>query len=344
MKVRRSLRHVVWDLTDGCNLRCLHCELSAGQRDPEELDHDEALALTAALGELGCRTVTLSGGEPLLRPDWSELVRRIRSAGMAAEMMTNGVEVLGQLDQLEAARLHGLSLSVDGLSELHDQLRGRPGALEELLDGATALRRTGQRLGAVTQVNRRNRAQLEAIHEMIVEAGFDGWLVQLTLPMGRAATAGLCLEPSDLPELARDLVALASRSPLRVQVADSIGWLSRLEPRLRTNARRRSIWTGCQAGLSVVGITSDGRVRGCLSMPAALDEPEGDLKLRSLREIWDDAGAFAYNRRFDPARLEGACSRCALGAICRAGCTAVAAVTTGGSTTTNPNCLRALED
>ena len=165
-----------------------------------------------------------------------------------------------------------------------------------------------------------------------MDNGFQGWLIQLTLPYGRAGTraAELSLDPTELSGLEAGILRCRQRSPLFIQVADTIGYMSRHEPELRApSGGRAGLWGGCQAGLSTLGLTSDGMVRGCLSMPPELDE--GNLRERPLSQIWRDPTAFAYNRRIDPDALSGACARCAFGRLCRAGCTALAHVATGGS-------------
>lgn len=331
----------VWEITLACTCRCTHCGSSAGEPRKGELSTAEALDLVDALAALGCRTVTLSGGEPLLRSDWPRLASAIAGAGMDAELMTNGLAVLEQADAIADAGFRGVSFSVDGPASVHDGLRRRPGGLDRLLSGAAELRRRGVRTGAVTQVGRFNLDLLEQTHELVVAGGFEGWLVQLTLPHGRAS-AGLCLEPEQLPQLERTLVSLAERGQILLQTADTIGYMSRSEPRLRRSLHgRMGVWGGCQAGLRAVGITSDGTVRGCLSMPPAFDE--GSVRERTLEDIWSDPRAFAYNRAFDPRDLTDGCADCSLGGICRGGCTGLAWTATG-STTSNPYCLRAVEN
>ena len=81
---------VVWEITFACNMRCLHCGTSAGKQRPEELSTDEALSLIDELTELGCKNVTLSGGEPLLRKDWKVLAQRLKDNGLISYLITNG--------------------------------------------------------------------------------------------------------------------------------------------------------------------------------------------------------------------------------------------------------------
>jgi radical SAM protein with 4Fe4S-binding SPASM domain len=331
----------VWEITLACNARCVHCGSSAGTARPRELDTAEALALALELGQLGCKSVTLSGGEPLLRADWPVLAAAIRAAGMRLEMITNGLLVAAHADGIRDAGFAGVTFSIDGTAPVHDALRGVPGGLEQLLRGAGALRKRGVRVGAVTQVNRRNVAQLGEIQSMLASAGFEGWQLQLTMPMGRAAhdVDNLCLPPAEVPALEQTIIALRARPGLFVDAADNIGYMSRDEPRLRSRRDEPArFWTGCPAGLTVVGITSDGTVRGCLSLPPAADE--GNVRDRSLSAIWRDPASFSYNRRFDANRLGGPCTACPFGRICRGGCRSLAWATSPGNPHANPYCIR----
>jgi radical SAM protein with 4Fe4S-binding SPASM domain len=331
-----QLRTCVWELTLACNARCLHCGSTAGVARPAELDTEEGLALIAALAALGCRSVTLSGGEPLLRRDWPVLAAAIVRSGMSLEMISNGLLLEERADDVAAAAFSAVTVSVDGTAAIHDHLRGAAGSLARLWRGIEALRRRGVRIGAVTQINRLNVELLEEIHRELLDHGVEGWQLQLTVALGRAVRE-LCLTPDALPALEERMAALVQDSRLFVQAADSLGYLGRHEPIIRSGTGQAGqFWTGCQAGLQVIGITSDGGVRGCLSLPPVFDE--GNLRQRSLAEIWGDPRAFAYNRRFHRAELGGPCASCAFGELCRAGCKSLAYAATGGLAE-NPYCV-----
>ena len=128
----------VWEVTRACNSRCLHCGSSAGRPREQELSTAEAEGAIGELAALGCRTLALSGGEPLLRPDWPRLVATIRGRGMRAELMSNGLLVTEQLDAVLDAGFVSVSLSVDGPAAVHDELRGS-GNLERVLEAASSL-------------------------------------------------------------------------------------------------------------------------------------------------------------------------------------------------------------
>jgi MoaA/NifB/PqqE/SkfB family radical SAM enzyme len=80
----------VWEITMGCNMRCKHCGSSCAEPLPDELSIEEALDAIRQFAALGLRWVTLSGGEPLTRRDWPQLVRAIAERGILVNMITNG--------------------------------------------------------------------------------------------------------------------------------------------------------------------------------------------------------------------------------------------------------------
>ena len=339
----RGPRFCVLEVTLACNARCLHCGSNAGRPRERELDTAEMKGLVRDLGALGTESVTLSGGEPLVRSDWTEIAAAIRDAGMRLEMITNGLCAAEQADAVAGAGFFAVTFSVDGPEAIHDRLRGVRGGLERLLRGAARLKELGVRIGACTQINRQNLPALDELYALLVARGFDGWQLQLTMPIGMAALHRdeLCIAPADLPEVERKLLAYERDGAMFCHPADNIGYMSRNEPALRSGTGRdHQVWMGCRAGIDVIGVTSDGTVRGCLSLPSAFDV--GNVRERPLAEIWNDPAAFAWNRGRPEKKLTGRCGTCPFGKVCRAGCTCLAFSATGG-TAENPYCLFAQE-
>jgi radical SAM protein with 4Fe4S-binding SPASM domain len=326
----------VWEITLACDAACIHCGSSAGRPRKHELDTNEALDACAALAELGVREVTLSGGEPLVRPDWERIVAALVGHGLTVDLISNGLSLDGdKARRLAKSGIRHVSLSVDGDGPVHDRLRGVPGAFARTMAAARALRQEGFKAGAVTQVCRLNLDRLADLETALLEAGFGAWQLQLTMPLGRCAR-DLALAPAQVGQVVAFIVDDSRPGRLPRYGADNIGWMSSCEPLLRSVARPTDrVFLGCQAGLQVVGLTSDGTVRGCLSMPPAFDE--GNLRARSLRDIWQDPSGFAYNRA--PAPATGACRECAFVRVCRAGCKALAHAA-GRGLGENPYCAR----
>jgi radical SAM protein with 4Fe4S-binding SPASM domain len=118
-----------------------------------------------------------------------------------------------------------------------------------------------------------------------------------------------------------------------VTPADSLGYFSEVE------APGGVTWHGCPAGRISCGITSDGKVKGCLSLPDHLIE--GDLREKDLWSIWFAPGAFVYTRDFTPKCLGANCRGCELGEMCRGGCSAMSFGSTGAFHN-DPYCFHSL--
>ena len=103
--------HAVWEITLGCDLKCLHCGSRAGKRRPDELSTGECLELVEQLASLGTREVTLIGGEAYLRKDWTLIIRSIRDAGMDCTLQSGGLHLNAErIRQATNAGLQGLGI------------------------------------------------------------------------------------------------------------------------------------------------------------------------------------------------------------------------------------------
>jgi radical SAM protein with 4Fe4S-binding SPASM domain len=338
--LRPAPRTCVWELTLACDAACVHCGSAAGAPRPAELTTTEALALCDALADLGVPQVTLSGGEPLVRPDWAELATRLVARGVRVELISNGLALdAAAAERIAASGIRSVTLSVDGVGPVHDALRGVRGAFDRVVGAAAHVRRAGLPVGAATQLNTRNIDRLEELERALVQAGFLGWQLQLTMPHGRCAEhRALVVPPAAVAGIVRFILAARARHLLPLYAADNIGWMLPVEPLIRSPRRPPdAFFAGCQAGLAVLGLTSDGTVRGCLSLPPAFDE--GNVRERSLAEIWRDESRFAFNRRFRVEDLRGACASCAFARVCRGGCRSLAWAVTG-AVSENPYCAR----
>lgn len=324
----------VWEITARCNLRCIHCASALGPTASRgaELTTERGLRLVDELADLGCRFVGLSGGEPLLRPDWSQLARRLRGLNVDVGMISNGLLVTESVAKTMVDNgVSTLGVSIDGLRATHDSIRVRPGSFDAAVRALRIAAGAGLRIHAITHVNRMNRGELDALHAELENLGVRTWLVQLSAPMGRMSEhRDLVLDASELLPFAQWLSAIKGRSRMYIAVGDNIGYYTELEPSLRRKGSDHPLcfWCGCSAGFLTLGIEANGNVKGCLSLQSA-QFVEGNVRERPLREIWEAPGAFAYTRSFDPSQLRGACIGCDYGEECRGGCTFMSVALTG---------------
>jgi len=319
-----SITAAVVEVTTACNLRCSHCCASAGAPRSEELSTDRLVGVFEDLSRMGCSRVSLTGGEPLVRPDWLELVQAASRLGMRVGLMTNGTLFTDR--EAEAARdagLISLGFSVDGVGEAHDRARGTMGTFEEVRRGMGAAREAGLKIGAVTQINRANVGELERIGEFLAAEGASAWRVQLGQPMGRMSEIPFkILGASDLPPLAKRLVGLLDNQPTRLVAGHSLS-LAMPASANGLSGKAGAVRGGCPAGDTVLSILSGGDVVGCPTIAAVLPTEfavVGNVKERSLEEIWDRGRCFDDYRQALRSLLGGECATCRSLDTCLGGC------------------------
>ena len=132
----RYIESVHWSITGRCNYRCRHCYMSAPEAKLGELPHETILDILRQLDECGVTKVSLTGGEPLVRSDFEDIVRELTERRMViTQIYSNGSLVNDRLlDMLERyGQRPEFNMSYDGDEGMHDWLRGIPNAGESVL-------------------------------------------------------------------------------------------------------------------------------------------------------------------------------------------------------------------
>ena len=346
-------RNAVWELTLACNLRCQHCGSSAGKPRPDELTLDECLTVADQLGDLGAELVTLSGGEPTLKPGWEKIARRLSDRGILTNMVTNGfyrgrTNVTDIASMALDAGMCNVGISIDGPEDIHEKIRGR-GTYAATLESIGHFSDAGMRVGVLTTVNRLNFPHLERIRRTAMDAGATLWRLQIAKPMGEMKMHDdWVITPAQFLELVPRLARLKRAGGIHLAVGDSIGYYGPHDNVLRGRGwrGRAECWQGCQAGMHAIGIEADGGIKGCLSLQAKWDgrDPfvEGNVRTTPLSELWYRPGLFSYNRDFDDASLTGFCGGCRQAKLCRGGARCVSS-SFMGHLNEDPYCFYRLE-
>ena len=330
-------------------MRCLHCGSYAEGKRKEELTTEEALDLCDQLSDLGLNYITLSGGEPLLRSDWDLIAERFIKNRVRIAIITNGYFIKDNIEKLYRLRPHieQIAVSIDGTRETHDYIRQTPGSFDRGMEGLALARKIGINTAAISSVSRWNLHELKKIQKELMKRKVRSWQVQTVFPGGRMTEHLLQIpEPEDIIPIAQFILRESlkfkyKKVPIDTFCADDMGYCSSICKYLNSK------WKGCQAGLWSIGIESDGTIKGCLSLyPEKSDEKdpfaEGNIRDKSLREIWENEDGFSYNRNFDKRKVSGFCRKCEFLDQCRCGCSEMAYYASG-SRYENPYCLHRLE-
>ncbi len=317
--------YVVWELTLACDQPCTHCGSRAGDARANELTTEEALRVVGELAASRAEEVVLIGGEAYLHAGFLEIVRALKAAGVRPVMTTGGRGITAELARAMAqAGLAAASVSVDGLEKTHDLMRAARGSFASATRALALLRAEGVAVAANTNVNRLNEADLEGLYEHLRAQGIASWQVQLTTPLGRAADRpDLVLQPFDLLRVVPRIAALKARAfvdGILLMPGNNLGYFGPEEAQLRSTKKGGDDhFRGCQAGRYVMGIESDGAVKGCPSLQTS-HYVGGNLRERPLAAIWG-APEVGFARARTRDDLWGYCRTCVFADACLGGCT-----------------------
>lgn len=158
----RYLRGIHWSVTGKCNFNCRHCLVSAPDARHPQLPLHDCLRIVDQIAACGVLRVDITGGEPLVRRDFEEIVQALSRYGIDIGVLFTNASLLtpDTLDMLERHRQRPVfQLSYDGLGH-HDWLRGVPGAEKDADAAFRLLRERGCAVNAAMCVHRENRDSL----------------------------------------------------------------------------------------------------------------------------------------------------------------------------------------
>ena len=180
-------RLVFWEVTKGCNLRCIHCRATATElSSPTDLPTVKALNLIEEISQFCSPILVLSGGEPLYRSDIFELASYATHCGLRVALATNGTQVSNDVARkIVESGVRRVSISLDGAdAKTHDAFRGIPGAFDAALRGFTNLRELGMSVQINMTIARHNARQLPAVLRLAIELDADALHTFLLVPVG----------------------------------------------------------------------------------------------------------------------------------------------------------------
>ncbi len=349
---------VVWAMTRACNLRCVHCYASAtAAASPNELSAKEGQSLLEDLAAFRIPALLLSGGEPLLRPDFFPLLARAKALGLRCTLSTNGV----LLDEAAAGRLSAAGLtyagvSLDGTEAVHDRLRGKAGAFESSLGALRRCRSHGIRTGVRFTIHRENRNDLDAMFDLCLAERIDRLCVYHLAWAGRGkALASVDLSPNETRAAMdrifdRTIAAHKAGSPLEVLTVGNHADAGYLLRRLEREApdRAKEAWKllsgtgGNRSGQNIAAIDPEGGVHvDQFSWHYAV----GNIRQSPFSRIWTDASdprlAILRDRT---SRLPEKCRRCRVLLVCNGNLRARAEAATGNFLGMDPGCYLSEEE
>ncbi|MCA0176883.1 MAG: heme d1 biosynthesis radical SAM protein NirJ [Proteobacteria bacterium] len=344
---------VIWNLIRRCNLTCKHCyALSADHNYPGELSTAEIYAVMDDLKGFGVPVLILSGGEPLLHPDWEAIARRSKAMGFYTGLSTNGTLIdAGVAARIADVGFDYVGISLDGLRETHDKFRRLDGAFDASLAAVRHLHAQKVKVGLRYTMTALNAHDLGPLLDLMRAEGAQKFYFSHLNYAGR----GNIHRAKDAHHRAtrEAMDQLFARAWEAVQQGydeeyvsgnnDADGpyllqWVAQYLPHLDTTALRRRLvaWGGNSSGINVANIDNEGRVH-----PDTMwwHHNLGNVRERPFSAIWPDlTDPVMAGLKRQPRPVEGRCATCAHLMICGGNTRVRAQQTTGNPWAEDPGC------
>jgi radical SAM protein with 4Fe4S-binding SPASM domain len=311
-----------WHITQRCNQACRHC-YAAGEQFQGEINNQETIRIIDKILSLKSDfnvRVTLTGGEPLLRDDVFEIASSLSENDIPISLTTNGVLVRKNIDNIVSSGITYLQVSIDGLRNVHNYLRGF-NSFDSAIDALRLLKRENLLPSVMTTVNSYNFKQVPEIITLVRSMDIPLLGIQRFVPTGRGAGfKNLALTPENCRGLLKYI--MSKKEELKDEIC-----IVTPDPLKALIDRRKS---GCSIGNSILALTPNGDMLPCCKLPISL----GNILSMDFYEAWNSKIMDEFRSGHN---LKGKCLHCTHREVCR-GCRAASYAACGDYLAEDPQC------
>lgn len=280
-----QLNYIFWECTLRCNLSCKHCGSDclkdASVKDMPVADFLKAIDEVAGIVNPNKTTIVFTGGEALVRKDIETAGAALYQKGFPWGIVTNGLLLdKKRLDSLVDAGMRSITVSLDGLAESHNWLRGNPNSFSKATEAILLLKDIPDlRYDVVTCINRRNFAELSRIKDLLISLGVKEWRIFTIFPIGRAKeNQDLYLLPKEFKGLFEFMKTTRKEGLIRLNYGCE-GFLGEYENEVREG------FFFCRAGINAASVLADGSISAC---PSLRDNfIQGNIYTDNFADVWN---------------------------------------------------------
>lgn len=320
---------VIWNLLRRCNLSCRHCYANSFDRDFEgELSLDQCLKNVADLKNAHVPAVILSGGEPLLHPHVFTIAKEVKKHGFYLALSSNGILITDEVaENLAEIDFNYVGVSLDGIGEVHDHIRGEKGAFLKSLEGIDRAIKKDLKVGLRTTLTNTNYHQIADMLNLCIAHGVKKFYLSHLNYGGR----GNKKEDAHF-KMTREVMMLLFDKALEyhhqgieleivtgnndADAALMLIWAQDKFPVENIQHLKEMLthWGGNASGVGVANIDSQGDVHPDTFWPGV---KLGSIKEHAFSEIWkDESHPVLKILRSDRKKIHGRCSSCQFFSIC----------------------------
>ncbi|HEX2396037.1 MAG TPA: TIGR04133 family radical SAM/SPASM protein [Bacteroidales bacterium] len=300
-----QLNYILWECTLRCNLKCLHCgsdcKKDASIKDMPARDFFKAIDDITAIVNPHNTMIVLTGGEALLRKDLEQIGQSLYKRGFPWGIVSNGMLLnRDKLNSLLNSGLRAVTVSLDGLEESHNWLRGNSKSYTSSLNAISLLPAIPDiKYDVVTCVNQKNFSELNQIKELLIHLGVKEWRIFTIFPIGRAKQhKELQLDPEKFKKLFDFILQSRKEGKIKLNYGCE-GFLGNYEREVRDN------FFICRAGINIASILADGSISACPNLRENFIQ--GNIYKDNFKEVWENKYSIFRDKRWTKT---GICSDC----------------------------------
>ncbi len=336
MNKKNILRLVFWETTAGCNLECIHCRRLDVAKEllKDDLSFEESCKMIDNLTELGKPILVLSGGEPLIRPDIFDIAKYAVGKGLTVALASNGTLIDDETaKKIVDSGIRRVSISLDGIGEVHDNFRKMEGSYDSAVQGMRRLQALGMEVQINSTIAKHNIHQLKEIYQNAIDLRAVALHIFMLVPVGCGVQIAedQMLEPETYEEALEWFYEISKEKKIETKATCAPHYFRIMRQKAAEEGIRitpkthgmAAMTKGCLAGSAVCFVSHKGEVFPCGYLPVEA----GNIRRQNLREIWEKSELFADLR--NPELLKGKCGACEYKKVCE-GCRARAYYDSGG--------------
>jgi len=308
-----TLKSLFWECTLRCNLHCRHCgsdcKVTSSQKDMPLEDFLPVLDSVRRETDPHKVLIIVTGGEPLVRKDLEVCGKAFYDRGFPWGMVSNGQALTpARYRALLRSGLRSVTISLDGIGETHDWMRGVPGSYQKAISAINMVAGSGEvEFDVVTCVNKRSYNELDRIKQLLIDNNVKAWRLFTVFPVGRAANDPELKLSGEEFRGTMEFIRLTRREGKIRASYGCEGFLGKYEGEVRDN------FFLCSAGITIGSVMADGSIAACPSIRA--DYSQGNIyKGDDFMEVWNNR----YQKYRDHSWMKtGECARCRYWRWCR---------------------------
>ena len=309
-------------ITDKCNLKCKHCWIDGDVMKEQFIDYDILEEVVSQMIDMGLLQVNITGGEPLLHPRFIDIIHLFCKSNISIYLNTNGILLdEGICDELgRYQKLIRCSVSLDSSQpNIHDRIRGKKNAFQETVLGIKRLIGVGIPCEIIFTIQEANKHQIKEIYDLacslnvtllrynFLQYGLGDRINKLKNEEGEMSVNEIITLKREIDRLHQDGgLKTSTNLPFSFYKPEEISGLGKRVCGIK----------------HAIGIIPSGHFSLCGVGELNKEMVMGDMRQKSIKEVWSSNTVINKIRRDIPSKLTGVCRRCNLKELCNGYCIA----------------------